>query len=217
LREQLQGVVTIYTSGKFWRIAPMAIVVQSAFLAIPGLWAGPWLRDMAGFDRDGVAGTLMVLSMAMIAGYFFYGLLTERLARLGIPPLNVVIWAMTAFMTVQALLIWGDILPPVLIWPLFGFAGTACILPYAILSQTFPRRLAGRANTALNMPCFLGAFISQWAIGAIIGLWPETAGGGYHPAGYRAGFGILLLLQVIGAGWFLLGGIRDRYRMQVRA
>jgi predicted MFS family arabinose efflux permease len=208
LGEQLQGVVTIYTSVEFWRIAPLAILAQAAFLAIPGLWAGPWLRDMAGLDRDGVALTLLLLSVAMIVGYFFYGLLTERLARRGIPPMRVVIWAMGIFMGVQGVLIRGDLFSPGLIWFMFGFAGTACILPYAILSQTFPQSLAGRANTALNMPCFLAAFIAQWAIGAIIGLWPETAAGGYDPAGYRAGFGIVLLLQMVAAGWFLWAGRR---------
>jgi predicted MFS family arabinose efflux permease len=212
LREELQGVVTIYTSAKFWRIAPLAILAQSAFLAIPGLWAGPWLRDMAGLDRDGVAFTLLVLSVAMIVGYFFYGLLTERLARRGIPPTTVVIWAIGGFLGVQVLLVWGTVLPPALTLFLFGFGGTACILPYAILSQTFPSNLAGRANTALNMPCFLAAFLVQWAIGAIIGLWPETAAGGYDPAGYRMGFGIILLLQVVAAGWYLLAGRRERAR-----
>ena len=212
LSEQLQGVRTIYTSMKFWRIAPLAILAQSAFLSIPGLWAGPWLRDMAGLDRDGVALTLLVLAAAMIAGYFFYGLLTERLALRGIPPLTVVVWTMGIFMGVQAFLIWKGALFPTLTWFLFGFCGTACILPYAVLSQTFPKRLAGRANTALNMPCFLAAFLAQWAIGAIIGLWPEAPEGGYHPHGYGAGFGILLLLQVLAAGWFSWSGRARRQR-----
>ncbi len=210
LAEQLTGVRTVYTSRAFWRIAPLAILAQSAFLAIPGLWAGPWLRDMAGLERADVAFTLLVLSVAMVIGYFFYGLLTERLALRGIPPMTVVIWAMGAFMVVQALVIWNAFLPPALLWFLFGFGGTACILPYAILSQTFPKHLAGRANTALNMPCFLGAFLAQWAIGAIIGLWPETAAGGYHPSGYRAGFGAVLLLQAAAVVWFVWAGRRER-------
>ncbi len=210
LREQLRGVATIYTSGEFWRIAPWAIAAQAAYLSIPGLWAGPWLRDVAGFGRDGVANTLLILSVAMIAGYFGYGALTERLARRGIRPLTVAVGGLATFMGVQVLLIWGRFLPPVLIWLLFGFAGTACILPYAVLSQTFPRHLAGRANTALNLPVFLGAFCAQWALGAIIGLWPETAAGGYDPAGYRAGFKAILLLQVVAAGWFGMAGRKAR-------
>lgn len=205
LGEQLRGVATIYTSSQFWRFAPWTIVAQAAFLSLPGLWAGPWLRDMAGFSRAGVANTLMGLAAAMVAGHFFYGILTEALARRGIRPLSVVVAGLTLFMALQALLIWG-ILPPALIWMLFGFTGTASILTYAVLSQTFPRRLAGRANAALNMPSFLGAFAVQWGVGAIIGRWPETAAGGYHPAGYQTAFRVILLLQVISALWFWISG-----------
>ncbi len=209
LGEQLRGVVTIYTSARFWRIAPWAIAAQAAYLSIPGLWAGPWLRDVAGLDRDGVAGTLLLLAVAMIVGYFSYGFATERLARRGVRPLTVVVAGLTLFMAVQALVV-GGWLPPGPLWILFGFAGTACILPYAVLSQSFPRHLAGRANTALNLPVFLGAFAAQWATGAIIGLWPQTATGGYDPTGYRAGFGAMLLLQLIAAGWFLRAGRKAR-------
>lgn len=208
LGEQLRGVATIYTSARFWRFAPWTIFAQAAFLAVPGLWAGPWLRDLAGYDRAGVANTLMGLAASMIAGHFFYGIVTGALARRGVRLLSVVVAGLTLFMAVQALLIWGA-LHPALLWMLFGFTGTASILSYALLSQTFHRQLAGRANAALNMPSFLGAFAVQWGVGAIIGRWPETSAGGYHPAGYRTAFGVILLLQVISALWFLVRRERD--------
>jgi hypothetical protein len=85
---------------------------------------------------------------------------------------------------------------------LFGFFGASCILPYAVFSQSFPRQLAGRANTGLNVLAFIAAFAAQWAIGVIIGLWPQTDTGGYPPAGYQAGFGLILTFQLIAAGWY---------------
>lgn len=205
LSEQWRGVKTIYTSVFFWRLAPWAIAAQAAYLSLPGLWAGPWLRDLAGLERGEAARVLLLLAVAMIFGYFFFGFLTERLSRRGVEPLRVVVTGLALFAAVQLVLIGGGDLAPALIWALFGFSGTACILPYAVLSQNFPRKLAGRANTALNLPVFLAAFAAQWLIGAVIGLWPETAAGGYHPHGYRVGFGLLLLLQGLAAGWFLWG------------
>lgn len=202
LGEQLSGVATIYTSAEFWRFAPWTVLAQATFMSLPGLWAGPWLRDVAGFTRGEIAGTLMGLAAAMIAGHLFCGMTTAALARRGVRPMSVASAGLLLFMGVQALVIWGRPLSPSLLWTLFGFTGTATILPYAVLSQTFPRRLAGRANTALNMPSFLGAFALQWGIGAIIGRWPETAAGGYHPAGYRCAFAVVLLLQAMGAAWF---------------
>lgn len=212
LREQLQGVATIYRSGEFWRLAPWAIAAQATFLAMPGLWAGPWLRDVAGFTREQVANTLLGLAAAMIGGHFFYGTVTGALARRGIRPLSVLGAALAFFMAVQAFLMGSGPRSAALLWALFGFAGAVTALPYAILSQTFPRHLAGRANAALNMPNFLAAFAVQWGVGVIVGRWPVTASGGYHPAAYRAAFGVVLLLQLLSAAWFWCSGRLRRSR-----
>jgi len=202
--DQLAGLRSILASRNFWRIAPWACAAQSAYLSIQGLWSGPWLRDVAGFDRPQVARTLLGLSLAMIAGYFSFGSLAERLARRGIPPSRVAAGGMGLFILVQLLIAWVPlaVLP---LWLAFGFSGTACILPYAILSQSFPRHLAGRANTALNLLVFVGAFAAQWAIGAIIGLWPQTSAGGYAADGYRWAFSLLVFFQLLAAGWYVLG------------
>ena len=53
---------------------------------------------------------------------------------------------------------------------------------------------------------FVAAFAGQWAIGAIIGLWPVDADGGYAVAGYRAGFAVLFGLQVLTLIWFFIAG-----------
>jgi MFS family permease len=205
LGEALRGVASVYTSRFFWRLAPWAILAQAAYLSIQGLWSGPWLRDVAGLERAGAAEVLFLIAAAMIAGYFGFGALTDRLSRRGVPPVRIAAAGMTAFIAVQLLLLgqWRVLTVP--LWFLFGLSGTSAILPYAVLSQSFPRHLTGRANTALNLPVFLAAFAAQWAIGALIGLWPETATG-YHPNGYRAGFGLLILLQAGAALWFWWGG-----------
>jgi predicted MFS family arabinose efflux permease len=205
LGEALRGVTTIYTSRSFWRLAPWAILTQAAYLSIQGLWSGPWLRDVAGLERTVVAEMLLLVAAAMIIGFFAFGALTDHLSRRGVTPIRVAAAGMTAFMAVQLLLLgqWNALTIP--LWFLFGLSGTSAILPYAILSQTFPRHLAGRANTALNLPVFLAAFAVQWGIGVLISAWPETATG-YHPNGYRAAFGLLLLLQGGAALWFWWDG-----------
>jgi len=204
LRQQLNGIGTVFTSRSFWRITPWAVAAQAAYLSMPGLWAGPWLRDVAGYPRMAVANTLMGVSLAMITGYFSIGYLAEWLARRGVRPIRVAVTGMTIFMAVQLLLVLplpGLTLP---LWLLFGFFGTSCILPYAILSQSFPKNLAGRANTGLNVLVFVAAFAAQWAVGAVVGLWPAAAGSGYSATGYRTGLGILLLLQFLTLIWFWL-------------
>lgn len=202
LREQLAGVGAVFSSRDFWHITPWAVAAQSAYLSLISLWAGPWLRDVAGLERLAVANTLLGVSLAMIVGYFLFGTLAAALGRRGVPTARVAAAGMTAFLGVQLLLALQPDGLGVPLWLLFGFCGTACILPYAVLSQQFPARLAGRVNTGLNLLVFLAAFAAQWGVGAIIGQWPATAAGGYAPAGYGWGFALLAGLQILGAGWF---------------
>ncbi|PLX72813.1 MAG: MFS transporter [Desulfuromonas sp.] len=201
--DQLRGIGTVLRSRYFWRIAPWAFTAQAAYLSIYGLWSGPWLRDVAGFERDAVANTLLAISVAMICGYFAFGALAERLSRRGLTPLTTAATGLFLFLAAQSLLLlpFSDL--ALLRWLLFGFFGTAAILPYAILSQHFPPNLTGRANTALNLLVFFAAFSAQWGIGVIIDFWPTTETGGYAVAGYRAGFGTTIILQILAIAWFI--------------
>ncbi len=213
LREQLSGIRQVFTSGTFWSIAPWAFTAQSAYLSILGLWSGPWLRDIAGYDRMAVANTLMGVSVAMIAGYFSFGAVAGRLASRGIRPITVAAFGMTAFIGIQLLLVVRFTGLTVPLWLLFGFCGTACILPYAELSQNFPRHLAGRVNTGLNLLVFVSAFAAQWLIGLIINLWPPSLSGGYHESGYSSGFGLIMALQVVAALWFFSSSRKNSARI----
>jgi MFS family permease len=204
LHEQLAGIRQVFTSRIFWTIAPWAVAAQAAYLSIVGLWSGPWLRDIANYDRMAVANTLMGVSLAMIAGYFAFGALAERLARRNIQPMTVAMAGMLTFIFVQCLLVLQLTTLTLPLWLLFGFCGTACILPYAVLSQSFPNHLSGRANTGLNLLVFVAAFAAQWVIGLIINLWPLTVSGGYNASGYSTGFGLILSLQIAAAIWYLL-------------
>lgn len=204
--DQIQGVRTVLTSMIFWRVAPWATLSQATFLSIHGLWSGPWLRDVAGMDRPAVAATLSAVAIAMIAGYLTIGSGAEKLSRRGIPPMTVAAVGMILCMGVLGLVALGLAEWAVLLWICFGFFGTSSILPYAVLSQSFPLHLSGRANTALNLLVFVAAFSAQWGVGAVIGLWPKTDIG-YSPDGYGAAFGMLLGLQVVSALWFWVAGI----------
>ena len=204
LGDQMAGVADVFTSPVFWRIAPMGIMSGAAFLSFQGLWAGPWLRDVAGLDRASVADHLLLTAAATVAGFVLLGAAAERLGRRGVKPIAVAAAGIALFILVQGAMVaeWTAAVTP--LWALFGFLGTSGLLVYPVLSQAFPAHLAGRVNTALNLLVFVSAFAAQWGVGAVINLWPETAGGGYDPAGYRVAFGILLGLETLGLGWFVV-------------
>jgi len=216
LREQIQGMGQVYASPFFWRIAPWAVTSQATFMAVQTLWAGPWLRDVAGYDRTAMAEGLLLIAGAMVAGFALIGALAARLSKSGIQPLQVSVTGMGAFMAIQGLILFHIPSLAMPLWVLFGFFGASGVLNYAILSQSFPGNLAGRVNTGLNVMVFVVAFAGQWGIGEIINLWPVLPDGKYAPAGYQAGFGVMLALQVLALIWFGVAGIRMRQKAPSR-
>jgi hypothetical protein len=62
--------------------------------------------------------------------------------------------------------------------------------------------MTGRANTASNVLMFGVAFLFQWAVGAVLRLYPATQGG-YAPEGYAMALGILAALQVAALAWLM--------------
>jgi len=203
-KRQFQGVKTVFTSLEFWRAAPLTTLSQASFLAIQGLWAGPWLKDVAGLERMAAANVLFWIAVAMIAGFILLGSLADRLSRSGISVLTTAVTGMGLFMGVQVLVLAGPVRWALPMWVLFGFFGTSGIIAYAALSQRFPVQLSGRVTTAVNLLVFIAAFLGQWAIGAIIGLWPVGADGKYALAGYRSGFSVMLALQAMTLLWFFM-------------
>ncbi|MCG8684246.1 MAG: MFS transporter, partial [Desulfobacterales bacterium] len=201
---QIQGILKVFKSPVFWRIAPLTTLSQAGYISIQGLWAGPWLRDVAGFSREGVAQVLSWSAMAMIAGFICLGFLAEKLSDKGIPVRITSVAGMAIFTCIQALIVFGSPIPAPIVLILFGFFGTSGILAYTALTLDFPRSLSGRVTTSINMMVFIAAFILQWAMGAIINLWEVSAANTYHPAGYKAAFLTLMACQAISLIWFMI-------------
>lgn len=202
-KEQFRGVRLVFLDGLFWRLAPLTMLTQAALLSLLGLWAGPWLRDVAGQDRQAVAAHLLGTAAAMLGGHIILGALGGQLQRRGRRLGGLIGTALGAFLLIQVGLSLGLGWLSWVLWGLFGFAGAASILPFALLSQTFPTQLAGRVNTALNLLVFVTAFGCQYGVGAVINRWPVTATGGYPVGAYQAAFGILTGLQVLAWLWFV--------------
>jgi len=207
-RSQMRGVRNIFTSRVFWRTAPLTTMSQAAFLSIQGLWVGPWLKHVAHLERPAVASVLFWVAISMVAGFIVLGTLVERLSKRGVSVLSMAVTGMGIFMVMQLLVIMAPKDFTVPLWMAFGFMGTSGIISYAALSRSFPVELSGRVTTAINLLVFITAFAGQWAIGAIISLWPIGDAGELSPAGFSAAFAIMLVLQVLCLAYFIFAGRR---------
>jgi len=204
LREQLAGLAHIARDAAFWRLAVAIGANQCAVLSLFTLWITTWLRDVAGFDRAAAAAALAWVSLALIAGYFFFGRLADTLARRGRSQLPLFSAGVAAALVFLALLAVGVTAGAVLLWAAFVFCGTGATLAHSIVTRRYPKEMAGRVNTAINTFTFFGAFAGQWGSGAILNLWPPTAAG-YDPRGYFYALGALWLVQAAGLAWLWSG------------
>lgn len=202
--ERLAGLRRVFSSRAFWRIAPLAAMSQGSLLSIQTLWAGPWLRDVAGLELREVSLVLLAGAVGFVLGNIGGGFLAGALYRRGVAPLRIAVCGMCVFMTMQVLLVAGWTDQPMVLWFLVGASGSTGIICFAALTREFPPSLAGRASTGQNLMIFVAAFVLQWGMGAVIGLWPAAEAGRYAIEGYQAAFAIALALQAAAMGWVFL-------------
>jgi predicted MFS family arabinose efflux permease len=202
---QIASLLRILRDPVFWRLAPLLATTAGSHIAIQTLWAGPWFRDVAGLDRIGVANHLMVIAVAFLVGILVSGAVADWLMRRGVGLLTVMLGFIILYLGSQLAIVLESTALNLPIWVAFGMTGQVAVLAYPWLSLYFGAAASGRATTAMNLVLFLYAFGVQYAIGAIIDLFPTAATGGYDPRGYQVGFGLFLAAQVLALGWYLRG------------
>ena len=84
--------------------------------------------------------------------------------------------------------------------------GTAVVLAYSILARRYPKEMAGRVNTALNVFGFVGMFSGQWGIGAGARASGRRRAAGYAPEGYPWALGMVWAVQLAGLAWLWAAG-----------
>lgn len=204
LGELLAGLGSVYRSRLFWQIAPATMLSQGAMLATQGLWAGPWLADVANLGRSAVAYHLSILSLAMAVGFLLTGVATDRLGRLGITVKQVAGGGMILFLVVQILILLFPRGPTLLLWSAYGLFSVSGIITYTSLTQGFGAALAGRATTAATLVVFACAFGYQAGTGALLAHFPGAAPGHYTAFGHRLALGITIALQAVALVWYCL-------------
>ena len=191
----------ILASRTFWRFGPAVATLSMFNFAYLGLWAGPWLRDVAGMDGPARAGVLFLYTFAMIAGSMLTGSAASRAAAAGLPRFLIPIVSLTGLVLLQI----GLMLQPsqhvvvLVLWLAMALFGAGGATGYIEVSQMFPPEQTGRVSTAVNTLSLGGAFLIQAAIGWILDLWPRTASGGWDPDGYSWALALTATLQALAA------------------
>ncbi len=201
---QLREFAALARDPAFWRIALCIGSSQLAAVSLGTLWVATWLRDVAGYTQAEVAQALLLFNLLMIAGYLGFGRLADRMTRSGRSTLPLLAGGVALASLCLALLAAGLRPGNLMLWSLFFGCSTSVVLSYSLFSRRYPKEMVGRVNSALNVSVFVGMFSGQWAVGAVINLWPPTAAG-YAPEAYPWALGGLWLMQAAGLAWLWSG------------
>ena len=204
----IDGLLQLLKDPAFRRLAVCLGASQFAAVALQTLWIATWLRDVAGYSPAGVARGLLAVNVSMIVGYLAFGRAADSLQRQGRSALPLLFGGVALSSLSLALLVLGMNL--LFLWLVFVGAATSVVLAYSILSRRYPKAMAGRANTAINVFGFVGMFTGQWGIGLVLDLWPTSASG-YAAEAYPWALGMTWAVQLTGLAWLwsgraLLGG-----------
>ena len=204
IAQQLRGYAMIAKDAGFWRAALCMGASQMAAVSLGTLWVATWLRDVAGYSQAEIARALLAFSIAMIAGYVAFGRAADAMSRRGQVAVPLIAGGIAAASLCLLVLALGVRSGQLALWCIFFCGSTAGVLAYPLVARRYPKEMAGRVNTALNVFVFIGMFSGQWAVGIMLNQWPQSPTG-YATDAYSWALGLVWLVQFAGLAWLWTG------------
>lgn len=201
LSDEIRGLIGIVRTPLFWRAGLAPTLSFGIWVAYTSFWMAGWLRDAASLDEPSVGTALFVVSLAIVPGYFFSGLIVDLLQRGGVRGGQVLLTFAVLFLAIHLAVVVAPAIPPVLLWFAYVASGGTMAVSFALITRTFAPALAGRVNTTLNLVCMLLAFAAQATIGPTLA-WLEAAFGLARAEAHQAVILALLVLQIAAWAWF---------------
>ncbi len=210
LLNEAREVIRIGKSPALRAIMVLSLVSFASSITIRGMWGGPWLMELKGLDRVAAGQGMLPLTLALVCGPIFYGMLDRRLGRTAFV---LAAGHFTAGTTLIVLALsqtplgsWlsgGDIPASfdISMFLVFGIAMGCGPLLFAMGRTQISANQAGKALAAINLSFFVGAALVQGSTGpvaslggmpavlAFVGLlmWMAVAYFSYRVWGQRAG------------------------------
>jgi MFS family permease len=202
LKESVAGIWQVIRTPSIGRVFLVQLTSYPSFVLVVGLWGGPYLTHIYGYDLKGRGEILFVAALAQVLGSFFWGP-SDRIFGRFKPP----ILAGTA-LSFSALLLFalGGVMPTPLLLTAFVLLGFSTGMTSVVMSHgrsLVPPHLLGRCITLLNIGTMGGGFLVQFVSGAVIDLFPAE-GGAYPLVAYQVVFGLQAALVLAGA-WAYFG------------
>ena len=124
-------------SPLFWAIVPLPCLTNAVGLAVQGLWAGPWLIDVAKIAPSSIGGLLLLISAGMLVANISLGNVMGRLMRRGVSPVVFCFVCCLFALVGQLAFLFSWHAAPAVAMTLFGLTHVAGNLLFAALFSRF--------------------------------------------------------------------------------
>ncbi|MBU5635512.1 MFS transporter [Geomonas sp. Red69] len=200
----LQAWKHITTNRDFWLLAGLAFAWYGCYLAVQGLWGGPYLMEVLKLSREETGRMLMFTSIGFICGSLVIDSIARKLAH---SYKKTFLWGQILLL----ILMTGfqgplDHLPLLLLGAYFfclGLAVSSGVMIYPVNRSMFPVSIVGTALTSINLFVLLGAASVQQIMGMVLDAvgktTPEATAQAFHSA-----FLVPVGIQAVAAALFFL-------------
>lgn len=177
----------IFGRSDFLLLGILSFFWYGNYLAVQGLWGGPYLMEILHLPRTEAGSMLMYTSIGFIVG----SLLVDTIARKFFRSYKKTLLSgqFILLLLMSGFLGWGESVPAALLPAWFfciGIAVSSGVMIYPIIRNSFRVEIVGTALTSLNFFVLMGAAVTQHLMGIII----ESLGkgGGMTADSFHAAF-----------------------------
>ena len=178
---------TLLGLREYWIISLSTFLRYGIFVAIQGLWIGPYLMEAVGLSAVEAGNLLLILNVGLIIGSPLSGWISDRVLH----SRKKVVMAGLVGMMLSLLVLamgWASSDTPFLAGVLFifGLSSGAGIVMYAHIKEVMPGAMTGVALTGVNLFTMLGGGFFLHLMGWVL---EHLSGGGpVGPEAYRTSF-----------------------------
>jgi MFS family permease len=195
LRDSVAGIWQVIRTPSMGRVFLIQLATYPSYVMVVGLWGGPYLTHIYGYDLEGRGNVLFVAALAQVLGSFFWGPTDRLFGRHKAP---VLIGTGACFVALVLLATLGRLPVPLLLaaFIVVGFSTGVISVVMSHGRSLVPPHLLGRTITLLNIGTMGGGFLVQFVSGALINLFPSQSGT-YPLEAYRLVFAAQAVLLLI--------------------
>lgn len=200
----------VFATPSYWLMSLLAFFWYANYMAMQGLWGGPYLMEVLGLTRSRTGFLLLATSVGFLSGCLFVGNISEKVFHSRKKTLLCgqfgLLCCMLLFLGPAEKLSYPLLLA---LFFLLGLTVSSGVAIYPFIRESFPTHIIGTALTAVNFFILLGAAVIQQVMGFYIERFPKT-GTGYPPEAYHGAFLIPIAGLAIGLCLFLF--VKDTFR-----